>query len=95
MEKKAQVREEDKDLKFYFENKFLSRRIDFIQDYDFESDKKNNKYFESFIMNFELTKNDWYDSLIIEIADRLSIRSKELGNRYLSYLSSKKISDRL
>ena len=76
MEKKAQVREEDKDLKFYFENKFLSRRIDFIQDYDFESDKKNHKYFESFIMNFELTKNDWYDSLIIEIADRLSIRSK-------------------
>ncbi len=89
MEKKEQEQAEDRDIKFYFENNFLNRRVEFIEDYDFENDKKNYKYFESFILNFEITKNDWYNTLIIDLADKLCIVNNKLYHRYLQYLSYK------
>lgn len=86
MEKKVQVQVEDKSVRYHFENKFLSKRIEFIEDYDFETDEKNYDYFKSFILNFEITKNDWYNTLIIDLADRLSVVDKTLYSKYCRYL---------
>ncbi|KFF01340.1 hypothetical protein IX39_12240 [Chryseobacterium formosense] len=68
----------------------MSKRIEFLEDYDFESDKTNYIYFKNFILNFELTNNDWYNSLIIELADRLEIVDNVLYDRYLEYLSHRR-----
>jgi hypothetical protein len=89
VEKEVQVQAGDKEIEIYFENKFLSKRIEFIEDYDFESDGRNYEYFKSFILNFEITKDDWYNTLIIDLSDRLNIIDNNLYNKYLKYLSFK------
>ncbi|WBX96342.1 hypothetical protein [Chryseobacterium gambrini] len=90
MEKKVQEQAEDNNLKTHFESRYLSERIDFLQEYDFVKDESNFEYFKSFIFDFELTKNDWYNSLIINLADELNIVHNSFYKRYLNYLTNRK-----
>jgi len=88
--KKVQAQAEDNNLKIHFESKSLSERIEFLQEYDFVKDKNNFEYFQFFIFNFEPTKNDWYNSLIINLADELNIVHNSLYKRYLNFLTNRK-----
>lgn len=84
VEKKVQVQEED-NIRNYFENKSITKRIEFIEDYDFTKDKNNYDYFKSFISNFVMTKDNWYNTLIIDLSDELNIVNYELYYKYLNF----------
>ncbi|MDN3694662.1 hypothetical protein QWZ06_21515 [Chryseobacterium tructae] len=90
MEKEVQVQGGDNCLKYHFENRYLSKRIEFIEEYNFVNDKINFGYFKSFILDFEITNNDWYNTLIIALADQLNIVDRKLYLKYLNYLNLKK-----
>jgi hypothetical protein len=72
----------------HFENKFISKRIEFIEDYSFSEDLINRNYFVTKLKEIPNHTNYWYQALLIDIATDLEIHDEALRSKYFSLLSS-------
>lgn len=69
-----------------FEDLSLSKKIDFLEDYDVANDIENRDYFIRFVKNTDISNNNWFLSLIVDLASDLQIKDDKLFKRYFEYL---------
>lgn len=86
MEVKEQYTVEE--IKLFFEHKPIQKRIDFIEEYDFNDDYLS--YYQEFLIENKEESDIDYLVCLIELAEDLEIYNEFLLEKYIGYLKSKK-----
>lgn len=76
------------EIKFFFEHKSVQKRIDFMEEYDFDDDYLS--YYQEFIVENKEESDIDYLVCLIELAEDLGIYNEVLLEKYIGYLKSKK-----
>lgn len=76
------------EIKFFFENKSIQKRKDFIEEYHFDDDYL--PYYQNFMINNEVDRDTWYLIGLIELSEDLKIDDERLIDKYINYLSNKR-----
>lgn len=86
MEVKEQYTVEE--IKLFFEHKSIQKRIDFMEEYDFDDDYLS--YYQGFLIENKEESDIDYLVCLIELAEDLEIYNEFLLEKYAGYLKSKK-----
>ena len=76
------------EIKFFFEHKSVQKRIDFMEEYDFDDDYLS--YYQEFLIENKEESDIDYLVCLIELAEDLEIYDEILLEKYVGYLKSKK-----
>ncbi|MCD7902001.1 MAG: hypothetical protein LUH22_19750 [Bacteroides sp.] len=75
------------DYKKILEGKSISKKIDLIDEYDFEDNPLDYQYIVKFIKRESVSStNEWYIISLIDLAGQLQLKDKYLIKNYLHYL---------